>query len=588
MYSRETERKNEQILKIKDSLEISGIFKPEDRNTADWMWEMMYLNNEEIDDEFSEEEKNGVPKRRARLNTRRVHKCMTCSKVFPSKAHLREHEVSHSDKQPYRCLTCDRGFKRKNALSKHMRVFHPDGSSNVYCSCGKVYASQEQMEKHKECSGSHRLFVCPECGALYRTEVSLKSHMMLHNESKESASSSSWPFTCHSCGEKLSSQASLSNHIFNSHSTSDFQCQHCDKVCKTRQLLSQHCLRKHKTGNKEFPCPMCNKVFHISKDLRRHMQSHNPEGLHECPVCHAKFKTYSTLQSHMKIHSKGKPYDCVICLLPCAAVENLKSHLFSHHNIDVVENDFAQNWNRRCPLCGQIFLRRSSLALHVKSHMGIEDAELFFFENTDADTVIGSTSRKSEQYQMPHMKILTKVDVFKDKHSNMTENDCAVQVQVEEREKRSDRSTNEVQDRHGKQRENVKEIYSNDRILASCLSDDDVCDIKPISKDAEAKRLNPMEAGKFVITSRANEETLMKVFKSDSVVKDKTLNMNEISHTVKSCTSNEDEETKYICGECTLVFTDVDDLRAHLLTCYQQDTNDEYVVVFEVDENTQK
>ncbi|XP_071549955.1 uncharacterized protein [Panulirus ornatus] len=592
MYSRETERKNKQVVNVKDSQETPGSFKPEDKNTMEWLWEVMYLNDEEIDHEFNEvEEKKGLPKRRAGLNTRRLHKCITCSKVFPSKAHLKEHEVSHSNKQPYRCLMCDRGFKRKNALSKHMRIFHPDESNNVYCSCGKVYASQELLEKHRECSGNHRLFVCPECGAFYRTESSLKSHMMLHNESKGSASSSSWPFTCHTCSEKLSSQASLSNHIINSHSTGDFQCHHCDKICKTRQLLSQHCLRKHKTGNKEFPCSVCNKVFHISKDLRRHMQSHNPEGLLQCPACHAKFKTYSTLQSHMKIHSQGKPYDCVICLLPCATIENLKSHLFSHHNIEAGD-DFAQNWNRRCPLCGQIFLRRSSLALHIKTHIGSEDIQLFFVENIDSDTVIGSNSMKNEQYQMPHLKMYARIDEFNDIHNNVTENDCALQVQIEEREKKNKRNAIEVKVSHEKQIENVKEMYTNVGILASCLSDGDKRDVKILSKDVMAKQFIPMEAGKFVpepvIATRTIEETQIIGFKSHSVVKDKTHNINGISHTMKSCTSNEGEETKYICGECTLVFTDVNDLRTHLSTCYQQDNSDEYVVVFEVDENVQK
>lgn len=535
------------------------------------------------DNDTEVKEKGDLPNKSSTLNTKRLHKCLECSKVFSSNAHLKEHEVSHSDRQPYRCIVCDKGFKRKNALSKHVRIFHPDGPDTVYCSCGRVYASQELMEKHKECSGSHRLLVCPECGALYKTEASLKSHMILHRDIEGSGSNKSWPFTCQSCGEKFSSQASLNNHIGNFHRTSDFQCQHCDKVCKTKQLLTHHCLRKHKIGNTEFSCPVCNKVFSISKDLRRHLQSHNPQGLHKCSACHAKFKTHSTLQSHMRIHSKGKPYDCVLCLLPFDTIENLKSHIFSQHNIEVDVNEFSQHWNRKCLVCGQIFLRRSGLALHMKSHLESHTTELLFVENSSDDTSV-SNDIKNELNKAPHNSVqFTALTESKDEHKTSTEINCSVKVQCRDI-KESDKNESEIQARLKSQNTEEEKRMSHYITIMEYLEDDK--SMETMCNDAETK--TSLMQGNACVTEHViepSEENACQETRNDSNVEYKISNMHEIPDIAKVPVSNKEEETKYICGECARVFTDVDDLKNHLQTCYQQDTNDEYVVVFEVDGN---
>ncbi|XP_045607513.1 zinc finger protein 25-like [Procambarus clarkii] len=548
-------------------------------NNSVCLWDVMHFEHEEANNESSEVEENGDLLKRSKRNTKRLYKCMKCSKVFPSKSHLKEHEISHSDRQPYRCIVCDKGFKRKNALSKHMRVFHPDGPDTVRCSCGRVYASQELMEKHQACSGSHRLLVCPECGALYKTDASLKSHMILHKESEGNGLNSSWPFTCHACGKKFSSQASLNNHTANSHSTYNFQCQQCDKICKTKKLLSQHCLRKHKIGSIEFPCPVCNKVFCISKDLGRHMQSHNPEGIHECSVCHSKFKTYSTLQSHVKIHSKGKPYDCVLCLLPCDTIENLKEHIFSHHNIEIAGNDFSQHWNRKCLICGQIFLRRSGLVLHMKSHFNYDNTELVFVENCSDNTISVNTDMKNELCQAPH-KVFTGLTQFKN-HNISEEDSSLMAAQVKEKEIENAKSKNKVQARQRKQKMWEERATSHSSALMEYFANGD----KNIMKNlVETKNVSVVgdvcvpEHGTITREQTANADPT-----NDSLaVEYETSSVNTIPDIVKASTSNE-EETKYICGECAFVFTDVNDLKTHLLTCYQQDTNDEYVVVFEVD-----
>ena len=551
----EGEEENKECTDDKDLSDAGSRGECEDGNTLERIWEPL---PDEDKQKYHATKTEQIVTERKNNDHKKKHKCQTCEKVFPSRAHLKEHLISHSSEQQYQCSVCEQGFKRKNALTKHMRVFHPDGPENTVCSCGKMFASKHLMEKHKENSGQHRLLVCGECGVLYKTQASLDSHLMLHRETHTSEGAP-WPYTCNTCKERFSSRASLTNHTKDFHSTDIFQCSECNKTCKTHKLLHLHRLRRHAEGGREFLCSLCSKTFHVLKDLRRHMQTHNPAGARECPVCHSKFKTDSTLRSHIKSHSKGKPYDCSICLFPFSSLEALTSHLQSYHSIYDVGSDFSETWNSKCVVCGQVFLRRSILAQHMRTHFNPQDTQLVVLDETGMGMTRNTLVRQEVSEVTQVIAQTREVEVKKETASTSRSQKT--------RREDSIKADNMCEDKQATVTPPPQNISIS---VELCEANSDKTTI--IKDQSEAGRLSPHPAG----DTEWQERSIETLENTTQVV---------VEGPAASNSGGGVEETRYICEACSLVLTDMEELKEHLLTCYKEDPSDECFVVFEVEDN---
>lgn len=49
----------------------------------------------------------------------KIHKCQYCSKAFSRRAHMMEHQRSHTGNYKYRCPTCNKGFTRQKYMKDH-------------------------------------------------------------------------------------------------------------------------------------------------------------------------------------------------------------------------------------------------------------------------------------------------------------------------------------------------------------------------------------------------------------------------------------------------------------------------------------
>lgn len=49
----------------------------------------------------------------------KIHKCQYCNKSFSRRAHMVEHQRSHTGNYKYRCPTCSKGFTRHKYMREH-------------------------------------------------------------------------------------------------------------------------------------------------------------------------------------------------------------------------------------------------------------------------------------------------------------------------------------------------------------------------------------------------------------------------------------------------------------------------------------
>ncbi len=67
-----------------------------------------------------------MPPLRGHDSTRKFHcEVQGCSASFVKRAHLRRHEMTHTQRRDFHCPGCNRAFSRNDSMSRHLRRKHP-------------------------------------------------------------------------------------------------------------------------------------------------------------------------------------------------------------------------------------------------------------------------------------------------------------------------------------------------------------------------------------------------------------------------------------------------------------------------------
>lgn len=125
---------------------------------------------------------------------------------------------------------------------------------------------------------------------------------------------------------------------------------------------------KH-TGQKPFPCNLCNKKYTNKKSLVIHQRTHTGELPYLCSLCGKRCPSKIALKSHLKCHDGnggGFPAKCDVC----GRVFSRK-HLMERHKLHKHTN--AQT-EFKCTECTKTFSHQRSLKRHyMSSHMGVKN-----------------------------------------------------------------------------------------------------------------------------------------------------------------------------------------------------------------------
>ncbi|XP_065365669.1 zinc finger protein 62-like [Calliphora vicina] len=219
----------------------------------------------------------------------------------------------------YSCEICSKKYADSRRLKVHVALVHLREKPFKCSQCDETCAEERYLKNHIRCH--HTGFECPECHKRFKTNPSLKRHLLIHVKKKD--------FICNekNCGKDFPTQGRLREHQ-RYHNSEMFICEECGYKCRKRESLVVH--KRHHTGEKPFGCKLCERRFGSKELLNEHMASHETVRKHICDVCGKSFNRPKALYHHKHLHLGVKKFVCKICGQAYAQAAGLSAHMRKH------------------------------------------------------------------------------------------------------------------------------------------------------------------------------------------------------------------------------------------------------------------
>lgn len=192
-----------------------------------------------------------------------------CNKSYMKACHMQNHVVAHTGEKLIACFNCGQRFVSKYKFLDHLkRQMEAVGTAHQCPQCVRCFPFEKGLRTHLK---SHvNCFKCSLCDMTCGSSSALATHIRYRHLKER-------PYQCLFCEHKTVTKRDLEMHM-NTHEDSFFlRCPFagCDYVCKAMVSLKKHQELKHGGPAALYKCHICEKTFHYSKALSKHLVGHH-------------------------------------------------------------------------------------------------------------------------------------------------------------------------------------------------------------------------------------------------------------------------------------------------------------------------
>lgn len=181
----------------------------------------------------------------------------------------------------------------------------PDGKTFSCSQCSKMFACANSLRRHVLNHSGDRPFSCSMCSRTFSRACNMKRHMLLHTGEK--------PYSCSQCSRSFTRLDHMKQHalIHTSEKQSSKSSQNNNGKPHSSDIDSKAIVQAFTvmidmmipTGENQYCCPYCPKIFSWPSDIKRHMLGHTGLKPYSCSLCSKSFTRFSNLKRHMQVHA---------------------------------------------------------------------------------------------------------------------------------------------------------------------------------------------------------------------------------------------------------------------------------------------